>query len=761
MKEKRIVIRYVIEIVVLALFFLRLFLSLEEHSYQYDEMRVFTDKGTLTQDGWSIQEDSQYKGIFTYYPTFDLKRGSYRITIEYETDGEENTSYLTPVRDMGYNSLKGEEILLSPNRTQMTYQVYLYEEASAHVLTYYRGGTLSVKAVSIQQTHDMERTDLLIVLLVITVINLLIYGKRKRILEKCAKEKIHALLIVGAAVVFCSLPLFTEGLMRGADLVFHLLRIEGLSEGLKSGAFPVRIQPVWLEGYGYAVSVFYGDLVLYPAALLRIIGFPLDVSYKILIFLVHAATAASAYYCLQKILENRYVAAVGAALYLLCPYRTFGLFEARLGEIIAFMFVPLVVVGLYNIFVMDVQDKRYKRNFFVPMIGYVGLLGSHVLTTEIVAVFTILVCIVGIRRVFCRQRFWELFKTAGGALLISASYIVPFLDYYMGHHFHVNSSQEELAIQSNGMDLSQMVRMFPVVKTYEAVNGTLDAWWVENAGIGVLILVGVFVYLWLVSGKSRAKEIPSGIKTCFCMGILALFLSSVYFPWDFLRNLLDRHDLGMVIDSIQRPTRFMQVGVILLIIPGCYGLKNLLEREKNSSGGFAVLLVVMSLTLVTAGYYADFITGMKEPETVTDIQKYAHRHTWSRGEYLPEDTDTSYLTAIGVAPGEHVEIYDYEKKQLDITFRVKNTGEQESYVDLPLVYYDGYVAKNSANFSFEVYNGNNNNVLRVNIPSGYEGDIHVYFKEPLLWRISEFVTLISVLVFVGYYVWRKRVETYG
>lgn len=758
MKEKKNVIRYAIEAFILIVFFVRIFGPLNFYSYGYDELSMFTDKGEVTENGCSIGEESNYTGIFTYHSAFDLKRGSYRITIEYATDGDENTSYLGPAGPRGYNALRCEEILLSPNRKEMTYHAYLYETVSAHVITYYRDGNLSVKAVSIHQTHDMERMDFVIVLLLITVINVFFCVKHKRVLERCGREKVNAFLIVSGAVVFCSLPLFTEGLMRGADLVFHLLRIEGLSEGLRSGAFPVKIQPVWLEDYGYAVSVFYGDMVLYFAALLRLIGFPLDAAYKVLIFVIHAATAASAYYCLKVMLENRYAAAIGAALYLLCPYRTYGLFEQRLGEIIAYAFVPLVVAGLYNIFTMDIHDRRYKTSFLVPMIGYVGLLNSHVLTTEIVAVFTILVCLVAMKRVLRWQTFMELVKTAGGAFMISAAYIVPFLDYYLGYHFHVNSSQEELLIQECGMDLSQMVRLFPAEKAYAIVEGNLDAWWIENAGVGVLLLLGVFLYLWLIN---REKKLPAEIKVCFGFGAFAVFLSSIYFPWDYLHVIFARYDLEMVIDSIQRPTRFMQIGVILLIVAGGYGLKRLLEKERYHMPGVIAALLCMMLTLITAGYYADFLTGMKEPETVMDIQKFAHRHTWSRGEYLPEDTDTSYLTAIGVAPGESVEVSSFEKKYLDIRFYAKNMSNEESYVDLPLVYYGGYVAKDSANSAFKVYNGGNNNVVRVDIPGQYEGEVHVYFKEPLLWRLSEAVTLISVLVCIWYYIRRKRVELHG
>lgn len=50
------------------------------------------------------------------------------------------------------------------------------------------------------------------------------------------------------------------------------MRIQGISQALSSGQFPVRMQPVWHYGIGYPLSIFYPDLVLYPAAIMVALG---------------------------------------------------------------------------------------------------------------------------------------------------------------------------------------------------------------------------------------------------------------------------------------------------------------------------------------------------------------------------------------------------------------------------------------------------------------------------------------------------------
>ena len=75
------------------------------------------------------------------------------------------------------------------------------------------------------------------------------------------RKKVLWLVFIVALVC---LPLAAPGIEGrwGQDLGFHLMRIEGIAEGLENGVFPVKMQGLWMEGYGYPVSVYYGDFLL-------------------------------------------------------------------------------------------------------------------------------------------------------------------------------------------------------------------------------------------------------------------------------------------------------------------------------------------------------------------------------------------------------------------------------------------------------------------------------------------------------------------
>lgn len=105
-----------------------------------------------------------------------------------------------------------------------------------------------------------------------------------------------------AIVVISSIPLLSRTLLWGADLEFHLLRIEGIAQGLREGQFPVLMQTVQLGGYGYPVSVMYGDIFLYIPAILHILGISTEMAYRLFALAMNAVTALASYWAFRRIL---------------------------------------------------------------------------------------------------------------------------------------------------------------------------------------------------------------------------------------------------------------------------------------------------------------------------------------------------------------------------------------------------------------------------------------------------------------------------
>ena len=148
------------------------------------------------------------------------------------------------------------------------------------------------------------------------------------------------LLLYIIFIIAVSIPLMNDFLIRGHDIYFHLMRIEGLAQGMQNGQFPVKIQPVWYDDYGYAVSVFYGDLFVYLAAFLRLLGFSLQNAYKGYLVFCNMATLMIAGYSFGKIFRNPYIGAFGGFLYSMSAYRLVNLYtRGAVGEYTGMMFL--------------------------------------------------------------------------------------------------------------------------------------------------------------------------------------------------------------------------------------------------------------------------------------------------------------------------------------------------------------------------------------------------------------------------------------
>ncbi len=117
------------------------------------------------------------------------------------------------------------------------------------------------------------------------------------------ERRLVILSILTTSIVVC-FPFFKYDLVLGHNISFHLMRIASIADGLKCMQFPVRLESLWVNNYGYATGMCYGGILLYIPAILYIIGFPLSEAYKIFIFIITLATATISYKCFARISKN-------------------------------------------------------------------------------------------------------------------------------------------------------------------------------------------------------------------------------------------------------------------------------------------------------------------------------------------------------------------------------------------------------------------------------------------------------------------------
>lgn len=87
-----------------------------------------------------------------------------------------------------------------------------------------------------------------------------------------------------------------------------------------------------------------------------------------------------------------------------------------------------------------------------------------------------------------------------------------------------------------------------------------------------------------------------------------------------------------------------------------------------------------------------------------------------------------------------------------------NRSKDESYMELPILYYRGYHARGERK-ELEVSSGENNR-LKILLPAGHNGRIKVAFEEPVYWRCAEFISLLFWIGLAADVVfgWSKRIK---
>ena len=733
--------------------------SLDKFSYEagipMESFAYSSDPGIYI-DNSMMPEDQQ--NIDITLSNINLMPGSYQIVISYSSSDDNNT--YTCVCDNDWTDFwKLENIGLSAGEDQKEFidiaSVLPAKEMSVSV-SYNGDGYLYLSSIQITRTKSMAAQSIYYGLLIILLTSIIAklwfnhnYNGKK------------ALFILLTMVFISSLPLFGMLLGYGDDLDYHLLRIDALADGLRNGQFPVRISTYWNNGYGYASSLFYNDLFLMFPAFLRLLGISVQNAYKQYVIACNFATVCIAWHSFRKMF-NRKTSIIGTLLYVFQPYRLSCLYKrAAVGEYTAMIFFPLIVWGIYKIYTAEPVPKEikghkrivYNIKLVIPaVLGYSGVVSSHVISTLLVGTITMLFCIVMIQKTLKPVILLRLFATAGIIVLINAWYLVPMADS-MRSGISANSIASIRHIQKHGTYIYQLFDIFPhgdgqSYFAQDEINpqqtGDHDMSYAAGAGI-----IGVIMWIYyLVTNKIRKSRIKKigGISCAFC--ILCLFMTSIWFPWDFLMRIIP--GTTAIFGNIQFPWRLLGLaGAFSALNTMC--LMEVIETQFENQSKYIIVgayLAIISLTLISAMYFLHSyeVTTRWEDYTSDAAVPTTQLH---EAEYLPDNTDREMFNDSNPTCSNTLLIYDFERHKDSIILFATNSEDKVAYVDVPFLYYPGYVAKYQETGQMLDTIKAPDNRVRVIVPAEYNGTISVKYRERIRWRLTELISLISVISIVA------------
>ncbi len=606
-------------------------------------------------------------------------------------------------------------------------------------------------------------------------------------LRNMGREKRMVFLMSVVALIIAMSPLFTKDCLNGHDIEYHLLRIESLKEGILMGKPFLKVNVLFFGGAGYASSMFYPDLLLYIPAILRVLGVSINLSYHIFVGLCVLLCFLSSFYCLEKITGSLYPGLCFAILISLCNYHLEDVYvRAAVGEYTAFIFVPFVIYGIYNV-IYEGMDRP-----FILGLGYGGLLLCHTGSFVICIFFGAVLFLIHIKSILKTPGvIWRFIITVILTAAITCFYWLPLLEQLLSAKFYVSvpwmnpADDARLFVQlfysefpSIGAALfilyiPRLLLRKGDIKGDSALSrdGGLEDGAAEigegDSGVGAADRMNAADIGKGAAGAVTSLRLLGFADTLFIAGFIMSLFSTKLFPWD---------RFGKYMSFIQFPWRFFLIASVCLAaadsiilfllcrhvftgrkegaISGGILTKDLYvqgsqyqRKEGAVSGGIFTclgLLMVMSffafphLEENAQGYFdysndyysyepftANVIAGEWLPVTVTDRDS------------IIEDSKVSYA-------GDD---------RLDIE-RVKNelfieVDKEYDFIDAPFIYYKGYRAElkgeDGTTLRLAADGEGKNGFVRV-YTEGRKGRLRVYYGGTFLQKLSFVISLLTFVI---------------
>ncbi|POH15511.1 hypothetical protein BGL41_00095 [Fructilactobacillus sanfranciscensis] len=556
-------------------------------------------------------------------------------------------------------------------------------------------------------------------------------------------KKIYPILIIIALSLLILIPFFKiNQLGVHSDWSFHAARVQQLYLNLTRGHFFTYSATDTFSKVGNGNFLFYPTFFLYPWAFLKLFFTPIA-SYLIYVWLLFVATGLIAFFCMQSFdKQATWQSLFFALIYMIAPYHLYlTLNNYVLGEAQAYMFIPLVLLGMYNVIY---KDKWVMLAIGMTMMAYTHYVSLFISVEVCVA---ILVCYLIQNKKIELSKFVILAKSIGLFILLSLWQFIPlFTDYFHRDLFRPNPGF--MLMQSAGDFFVSAVSNGALC---QVSNGTL-----RQGGIG-LILLFTLIFGWLLIDKN------SKYMWVYLLGVLFTWMITTAFPWHyFIKTPLAiiqfpyRYTgyatafLAITLSKILFTLQFDKVNKnvinwgIVLIMPVLYAgsISPIIARNSNSDGTVPVL------TSQRTGNYKTFRDAKDLPIIINNSsynKQFSYGALYGETDYMPMkaiENVESVLNRVSYINGHKKLLRQYSKAN-EIHYLV-NTNRR-SIINLPaLQYHNTRVYINNRLVDTQI---SDRGTVLTNLPKG-KYNIEVTYKPSMLLIVARVIAVMSWIYIV-------------
>ncbi len=477
-------------------------------------MQVACWGGTYNGENGTCEIDASAgkQGDFLRVVAGKMTPGVYCLEFFAETTETEVNTVRVHGESEYFKTVLANEVAIMPGEELQSCRFYVTDSDENVLITVSYGGTepLRVKGITLSKTNEGSMMFLVLTLFGAVVLNsvLMLYDYVGR--NPVSRESKVVWLGLAFTVFAASYPVFTDYILSGEETLYHCMRIEAFTREPGESLF-----------------------LIFPG-LLRLIGFPLTVAYNVYVFGLNLATVLIAYGCFGRITKSRYLGLFGAILYTMVPFRLYLLYNCgALDECAALVFLPFLVLGIYGMLCED-GENGYDTCWLSLLIGFTGMLHASFLFGTVAVVFTLLLCLLAMKRLLRKKTAVQFLKSMVGTAFVNLWLFVScFSTGTFGGYGNTEVTGESL--RGRGVLLANM---FDTMQKsgHSSDFRHMGLWETVPLNVGAAVLIGVIGWfltdrLCREAGK-KTKGQRQTVWAALGLGVAALVMSMHFFPWE-------------------------------------------------------------------------------------------------------------------------------------------------------------------------------------------------------------------------------------
>ena len=560
--------------------------------------------------------------------------------------------------------------------------------------------------------------------------------KINNIIQRTIHSKYIGYFIIFFLSCIIIAPIFSMDLTQNNEARLHMARIFSINSVLKDGVFPPIIDYKYINGFGYALNLFYGPITTYiPIIFLNLLGTS-GLALKVFAFFTVFLSGITMYNFIYSVTKRHLVATIGAIIYISVPYKLSNIFSrSAVGEYTAFIFIPLVFEGLYNIF--NDKGKSYLLG-----IGIIGLILSHTISTVYIAIFAFIYLLLNINKLGKWKVWKKLLLNAFVALVVCMFYLIPLIEHYIVGNYTIF---DNMAMHSNCPEVYTTTLGFEDLFASEFGNQEIRF----SLGIMtcILVLLGVFCY------KKIKKEYKEIYLSFLFISIIALIMATKLFPWFLMPSFMG------VIQFAWRNLGFFAFFISLICgINAVTFAEGILKKEVlKDTFSFAVIIsicVFASLGVMRDWKFGDLENEKKFDDRIRNTDRvyffsinrdYLPLNSLKNQYYLVDRDNCTY-----VLDGKATIDSENKVKLKDIV-QLSNV-EDNTIIELPYIYYLGYdveVKYDNNDYvnvkTFESENG----MVAIELEQCESATVNIEYKGTIIEKVGYGISFVGVIMLIA------------